>query len=487
MLWISGLLSPRCATLCAMHEVPTPIVPLDRLAPLIGDERMTEIKSLAALLGDQLDGVVWNVNSTATGGGVAEMLLSLIAYSRGAGVETRWLVAAGDPAFFAITKRIHNGLHGSAGDGGALGEEERRHYDQVCATEAQALLDRVEPGDALILHDPQTLGLVKPAVEAGVQVVWRCHVGTEERNVYSERAWEFLRPYVEAAPAVVFSRAGYVPDYVDPARVAIIPPAIDPFSAKNEDLTDDTVTAVLRRIGYVQNGPSAGGVVQLESNNPDDEVGTVRRSATVVGEGAPPPLDAPVVVQVSRWDRLKDMQGLLEAFAKEFAGEPYHLALVGPDVSGVTDDPEGQEVLQECTRAWQALPADVRRQVRLVSLPMDDVEENAAMVNAIQRHAAVVVQKSLMEGFGLTVAEAMWKARPVVASAVGGILDQIVDGQTGLLLRYPRDHDELGAHLRRLLEDPELAAKLGAAARARVNEQFLPDRQLKQWARLLQQ
>ena len=190
-------------------------------------------------------------------------------------------------------------------------------------------------------------------------------------------------------------------------------------------------------------------------------------------------------MQVSRWDRLKDMQGLLEAFADELAGDGCHLALVGPSVAEVADDPEGMEVLAECTRAWEALPDAIRRQIRLVTLPMDDGEENAAMVNAIQRHAAVVVQKSLMEGFGLTVAEAMWKSRPVVASAIGGILDQIVDEESGLLLRDPYDHAELQTALRRVLGNPELAGRLGAGARARVNEEFLPDRQLRQWVELI--
>lgn len=467
-----------------MREVSTPTVTLDRLGPLIGPDRLRGIEELAGRLRElSSDNVVWNVNSTASGGGVAEMLAGLVAYARGAGVDTRWLVAAGDPAFFALTKRIHNGLHGSPGDGGALGEEERRHYDEVSAAEGEALRERVSPGDVVILHDPQTLGLIRPAMEAGAKVVWRCHVGTEDRNEFSTRVWEFLRPYVEQAPVSVFSRAGYVPAFVDPGRVVIIPPAIDPYSAKNEDLPPDTVAAILRRIGYVQSG--AGDAHEVRWSTEGGEERAVTRTAEVVGEGGPPPVDAPVIVQVSRWDRLKDMQGLLEAFAAGLAGEGYHLALVGPSVAGVADDPEGAEVLEECTRAWQAQPPDVRRQIRLVSLPMDDGDENAAMVNAIQRHAAVMVQKSLMEGFGLTVAEAMWKARPVVASGIGGILDQVVDGENGLLLHDPRDRAEVVAAMRRLLEDPELADRLGAAARDRVCEQFLPDRQLRQWVELI--
>ena len=469
-----------------MHEVATSTVPLDRLGPLIGADRLREMEQLAARAREALGGAkIWNVNSTATGGGVAEMLVSLLAYSRGAGVDARWLVAAGDPAFFALTKRVHNGLHGSPGDGGALGAEERRHYDEISAPEGEALRELVSPGDVVILHDPQTLGLVRHAVDAGAKVIWRCHIGTEESNEYSERAWEFLRPMIEQAPMSVFSRPGYVPEFVEPDRAVVIAPAIDPYAAKNEDLSDETVAAVLRQIGYAaaEEGTDAGQSVTWQGAGGEQR--SVSRRAEIVGEGGPPPLDAPVVVQVSRWDRLKDMQGLLEAFAEYLAGEGCHLALVGPSVAGVADDPEGMEVLTECTRAWHALPDAVRRQIRLVSLPMEDGQENAAMVNAIQRHAAVVVQKSFMEGFGLTVAEAMWKSRPVVASAIGGILDQIEDGVNGFLLHDPRDHPELQAALRRVLEDPPLATRLGVAARARVNAEFLPDRQLRQWMELL--
>ena len=161
--------------------------------------------------------------------------------------------------------------------------------------------------------------------------------------------------------------------------------------------------------------------------------------------------------------------------------------LAGPDVSGVTDDPEGQAVLDECRGAGSDLPAARAGVCTSLSLPMNDAEENAAIVNAIQRHAAVVVQKSLAEGFGLTVAEAMWKARPVVASAVGGIQDQIVDGEHGVLLADPRDLQAMGTAVDRLLGSPREAARLGARARRRVSDEFLGDRHLIQWVNLLQE
>jgi trehalose synthase len=176
------------------------------------------------------------------------------------------------------------------------------------------------------------------------------------------------------------------------------------------------------------------------------------------------------VAQVSRWDRLKDHLGLMRAFARlevaETAGA--HLVLAGPSVTGVADDPDGPAVLAELTAAWRALPHDARRRVQIASLPMVDPTENAAMVNALQRHTAVVVQKSLREGYGLTVAEAMWKGRPVVAGAVGGIVDQIDDGVDGLLVGDPRSAIATGHALVRLLGDPVERDRLGAAARARA-------------------
>lgn len=215
----------------------------------------------------------------------------------------------------------------------------------------------------------------------------------------------------------------------------------------------------------------------------------MRRPAQILREGPPPSADVPLVVQVSRWDRLKDMAGVLEGFARhvEHSGGPEnaHLALVGPNVAGVSDDPEGRQVLDECAAIWGSLPQDRRRRIALVALPTDDVEENAAVVNAVQRHAAVVVQKSLAEGFGLTVAEAMWKSRPVVASAVGGILDQITTGQQGLLVQDPCDLEEFGAALSGLLVDAEESNRLGAAARVRIQDRFLPDRDLTQWAQVI--
>jgi trehalose synthase len=469
-----------------MHEVPIQALPLENFHALVGDEQSQRLgeaaESARHLLGQR---IVWNVNSTAAGGGVAEMLQPLVAYARGAGIDTRWVVIEGDPGFFRITKRLHNGLHGEPGDEGALGDAEHAHYEGVLRANAEELAAMVCPGDVVILHDPQTAGLVPAMAGAGAVAIWRSHIGSDRSNEAVARSWSFLQPYLGPAGAYVFSRAAYVPDWLrDDARTHLIAPSIDPFTAKNQDLPAATVRAVLGHVGIVM---ADGNRATPGFTRRDGSPGRVDHLADIVRTGPAPLPDAPLVVQVSRWDRLKDMQGVMEGFARHVvaAGTDAHLALVGPNVTGVADDPEGTEVLEECIGAWRRLPHAERARIQLVCLPMADVEENAAIVNALQRHAAVVVQKSLAEGFGLTVAEAMWKARPVVASAVGGIRDQIVDGEHGLLLDDPSDHQAFGSAVRRLLDDPAYAGRLGRNARKRTTESFLGSRHLIEYAELL--
>jgi trehalose synthase len=199
----------------------------------------------------------------------------------------------------------------------------------------------------------------------------------------------------------------------------------------------------------------------------------------------PVPDGAPLVTQVSRWDRLKDPRGVMRCFVENVEDDEAHLLLAGPSVAAVSDDPEGAEVLAEVEGYRNELDPVVRRRVHLATLPMDDVQENAAIVNAIQRRSDIVVQKSLAEGFGLTVAEAMWKARPVVATKAGGIQDQIVDGESGVLLDDPLDLETAGDALGQLLGDPDYRTELGEAARRRVEDQFLGTRSLIQYAQLL--
>ena len=425
--------------------------------------------------------VIWNVNSTARGGGVAELLQSLVAYVRGAGFDCRWAVIAGDPDFFALTKRLHNRLHGATGDGGPLDDEQRAIYDRVSKKNARALARLVRRGDIVLLHDPQTAGLVRPLLDRGASVIWRCHVGLDVPNDLARSAWDFLRPYVEGADAYVFSRAAFAWEDLDPERLFVIPPSIDVFTPKNQELDPPTVGAILAAAGLGANSADAPPVFTRSDGSPE----RVDRRAELI-EDAQVPAAGHVVTQVSRWDRLKDPAGVLDAFAGVIAPRTdAHLVLAGPAVAAVADDPEGAEVLAEVAAQREGLPGDVRARVHLALLPMEDLEENAAIVNALQRRSQVVCQKSLAEGFGLTVAEAMWKARPVVASAVGGIQDQIVDGETGVLVA-PHDLDEFGEAVTSLLADPARAERLGAQARARVRDTFLGPRHLTQYVDLFE-
>jgi trehalose synthase len=463
-----------------LTEVHVPVFPLERFVPLIGDEHGAQLTETAARARKLLEGrTVWNINTTATGGGVAEMLQTLLGYSRGAGVDARWLVMAGDPEFFRLTKRMHNFFHGNPGDGGPLGEAERAKFEDVAATNGQELAAMVRAGDIVLVHDPQPAGLVPVLKSIGAAVVWRSHIGIDTSNEYTEAAWSFVRPYVEQADVCVFSRKAYVPDWLE-RPVRIIAPSIDPFAVKNEELPGEAVRAILTHVGLIRGELDTVPVFHRLDGSP----ARVDHVADLVRAGPPPSPDDHLIIQVSRWDRLKDMHGVMTGFAEELDGTTdAHLALIGPNVSGVTDDPEGAEVLDECIDAWQELPHSARERISLVCLPMHDTEENAAIVNAAQRHAMIVVQKSLAEGFGLTVAEAMWKARPVVGSAVGGIQDQ-VDESSGILLEDPRDLVAFGAALRKLLDDPAKAAEMGEHARKRAIDHFISTRHLSQYVEL---
>lgn len=469
-----------------MTEVETIARDLERFRPLVGEERTAQGLRVADRLRPVLQHrVVWNINSTATGGGVAEMLRALLGYVRGAGFDCRWVAIDGDADFFRVTKRLHHSLHGSLGDGSPLDEEAHRIYRRVCDRNAAALLERIAPDDVVLLHDPQTAGLADALIDRGAVVLWRCHIGHTTTDPEVEAGWHFLQPYLQRVPAFVFSRRAYVPPYCDHGRSTVITPSIDAFSPKNQDLSDATVRAILVRTGILS-GSDGGGAAEFVREN--GERGRVERRAEIVRVGDAPMPDTPLVVQVSRWDPLKDPVGVVRGFAALVAGGGAgraELMMVGPDVTAVADDPEGVKVLDEVKAEWARLPEEIRRRVHLVSLPMADVDENAAMVNAIQRHATIVVQKSLHEGFGLTVTEAMWKARPVVAGAVGGICDQITNGVHGVLLRDPADVFAFAAALQRVLADKEFADGMGMRARERVRERFLGFQHLVKYARLI--
>ena len=461
--------------------VEVPRRPVSLLEPIIGGSRYVRLIESADQVRQLLAGrTIWNVNSTATGGGVAEMLEVLVGYIKDLGISVGWLVITGDAEFFAITKRLHNQIHGDLA-GGPLGAADAQHYMRMLTANAAELLGRIRPGDVVLLHDPQTAGLAGPLVRAGALVVWRCHIGADWENDATRAGWDFLRPHLTSAHGYVFSRRGYVPAWLPEGKVSIIPPSIDPFSPKNQDLDRATVQAILATLGVLDGAPPQ---VPPRFVCRDGNTGTVTRPAVITGEGRPG-ADDPVLLQVSRWDRLKDMAGVMRGFADHVAprGAGY-LILAGPAVTEVSDDPEGAAVYGECLLQWHDLPPAARARVLLVTLPLDDIDENAAMVNALQRHATVITQKSLAEGFGLTVSEGMWKGRPVIGSAVGGIIDQIADG-TGVLLPDPADLRAFGQAASQLLADQAEATRLGQAAHAYVRENYLGDIHLLRYGELL--
>jgi trehalose synthase len=438
------------ATLQRVDLSPTPV---ERYRPLLGDDAFAKFGAAMREFAARTRGkVVWNVNSTGRGGGVAELLDALIPYDIAAGVDERWVVIEGSPEFFAVTKKIHMLLHGVAPDGVELTADDRRVYEETLMPNAAALLELMRPGDVALLHDPQTLGLIPALTEQGVKVVWRCHIGVDEPNATALGAWRFLSPYLSTASAIVFSRDAYVWADCERSRVRIIAPCIDPFTGKNRDLDEKEVRAVLAGSRLIERVPGS----------------------------------ARFVLQVSRWDRLKDPVGVLRMFARHVAAvDDAWLVLAGPQITSVDDDPEQPKVLADVQAAAKTFDKKIRDRIVVAQIPMRDLEENALIVNALQRRAAIVVQKSIAEGFGLTVAEAMWKSRPVVASRVGGIEDQIENGKSGLLVDDPKDLPAFGSAVLDLLANPERATELGRQARLRVLGEFLAPRHLMQQAELV--
>src|SRR3954447_26850032 len=294
---------------------------------------------------------IWNVNSTARGGGVAEMLVTLLAYARGSGIDARWLVIGGEAEFFALTKRIHNRLHGVPGDGGALGTAERDIYQRALAASGEELRELVAPGDVIILHDPQTAGLIPWLRDTGTKTIWRCHVGLDVPNTLAREAWWFLEPYVMQADAYVFSREAFVWDELAPEKRAIIAPSIDVFSPKNAELDGGSVAAILATAGLRLGGAGEGCFRRLRGGR-----GVVRRRAQMLEERSLGARER-YVLQVSRWDSLKDPLGVIEGFAAHVAPPTdAHLVSPAPDVLAVADDPEGAAVFALARNRWYELP-----------------------------------------------------------------------------------------------------------------------------------
>jgi trehalose synthase len=383
-----------------------------------------------------------HVNATATGGGVAELIRGLLQHQ-----YAGWAVIAGAPAFYHVTKYVHLLLHGRGDPGRLDNPEMMRTYRDTLEPQADWFAQRLSPGAVVILHDPQTLGLA-PALKAmGVRVVWHCHIGA---HVAPEdgpaMVWRAFAPELAALDAVVTT----VPQFAPPGvrQVFVLPPAIDPAAPKNRQLSAEKIASVLDGIGLTAACVSPG--VSLT-------------------QAALLPHDARVVLQVSRWDPLKDMPGVVRCVVG--LPEDVHLVLAGTDPADIPDDPDGAAVCAEVQEVVANLPEADRARVHLVNISLRRPEVNDLVVNALQRRADVVLQKSLEEGFGLTVTEAMVKGRPVVASAVGGLRQQITDGWNGLLVD-PLDLDGVRAVVAGLLDDGPRRRELGERARTVVLERY---------------
>jgi trehalose synthase len=456
-----------------------------------------ELRAEAAGVATRLAGrTLWMVSSTAAGGGVAEMLPAIIRILGDLGITTRWaVIGSREPAFFELTKRIHNLIHGTGEL--RLTDDDRELFERVNRDNVADLRDSVRAGDLVVVHDPQPLpvaGLLRETL--GVHTIWRCHIGLDAENAATRMAWEFLAPYLRAYDHAVFSASEYIPEQLA-GRSSVIHPGIDPLAPKNRELMLRETVEVLCNGGVIPPpSPTLYGPYpalaqrvlphgMLAPANQGESVGLLTR---------------PIVTQVSRWDRLKGFLPLLRAFAalKQSISDPAsgpvqqrrlelaRLVLAGPEPAGVSDDPEAAGVLEEMRAAYSVLPPEIQQDIVLLLLPMHSPYQNALMVNALQRASTIVVQNSLREGFGLTIAEAMWKRVPVLSNSQAcGPRQQVRDGLDGRLISNPEDESELQQVLSAMLADSDGRQRWGRAAQRHVHERFLVFAQLRNWARLI--
>jgi len=382
--------------------------------PIVGKSYIEELRMLARRLSGK---TVLNVNSTFSGGGVAEILSRLVPLLNQLGVDVRWQTISGEAQFFKVTKKLHNALHGkdepiSDDEFSLFRETTKKNLNQIDFS-----------GDILFIHDPQPVALIAKKRDIGRKWIWRCHIDISHPD---SRVWEFLKQYVINYDAAVFSSPNFAQQL--PIRQFFAPPSIDPLSDKNKELPPEAVDAVLAKYGLNR--------------------------------------DKPLILQVSRFDRLKDPLGVIGAFElvrKNFACQ---LVLAGGTAS---DDPESGEVLEEIKERAGGNP-----DIHILDIPPgSDID-----INALQRAATIIMQKSLREGFALTISEALWKAKPVVASAVGGIPLQVKNRLTGLLC-----HSVEGAAyaLRQILANPEYGRWLGHNGKEHVRQHFLIVREIRDY------
>jgi len=451
------------------------------LLNLIGPTRVGRFQAAGDALAEGLSGrTVWNVSLDESTTGVGELVRSLLGYIEGFGITSRWLVVEHDPVLRQLARWIREGLQGFDDGQTPLGADEHADFEAALAAGTDELAGRVQPGDLVLLHDPGPAALAPAALARGATVVWRCHAGSAAPNEWAERSWAFLQPYVQDVHAVVLSRRGFLPSWVASDRLAVIAPSIDPLAPKNRPLELSMVHDVLTWAGLL-----AGDIpVAPRCVRSDGTEAPMRDRARLTAQNGPPPDSVPLVVQITRWDRLKDMPGVLAGFAHHVTDPDAHLLLAGPDPSTVAADHDANIVFQQCARAWAALSEPRRDRVHLATLPADP-DDSATIVNALQRHAAVVTQKAIAGDQSAAVAEAMFKARPIVASGVGGIRDQIHDHHNGLLIDEPADLAGFGAAVTQLLTDPKLADQLRYNAYQDAIDHALPDHHLLHWAALV--
>lgn len=370
------------------------------------------------LLADKLKGkVIQNVNSTAVGGGVAEILSRMINLLRQLGVDARWDVIKGDEKFFNITKKMHNALHGVDVE---VSLKELMYFQEVNRQNAKEM-DLC--GDILFIHDPQPIALVEQKETLGKKWVWRCHI---DFTTPKEEVMAFLKLYIEKYDSAVFSAPAFARKLSIPQ--VLISPSIDPLSDKNRELPQEVINSVLDRFGIDRTRP--------------------------------------IVTQISRFDYLKDPIGVIEVYKRVKKHIDCQLVLAG---GGATDDPEGAKVLEDVKNAAADDP-DIHV---LLLPPASDIE-----INALQRASSVILQKSLKEGFGLTVAEGLWKAKPVIASAVGGIPLQIAHKYSGILTH---SIDGTVHYLKQLLYEPDYAQRLALNGKEHIKNNFLITRHIRDY------
>lgn len=384
---------------------------VDGYISIVGSSIVEELK----LLAKKLEGkVIQQVNSAAVGGGVAEILTRIIPLLKELGVDSRWNVIKGNEDFFEVTKKFHNLLHGRAGG------LSRKDLSIFMETSEENIKNMDIYGDIVFIHDPQPAALIKRRTDN--KWIWRCHIDISNPN---QQVWKFLKKFVDNYDAAVFSSPRFSQKLA--LRQFLIHPSIDPLSDKNKPLPKEQIDAVLEKYRI--------------------------------------PKDKPIVMQISRFDRLKDPVGVIEAYRKTKRYVDCQLVLAG---GAAADDPEGAQVLEEVEDAASHDP-----DIHVLLLPQNDLE-----INALQSAAAVIMQKSLKEGFGLTVTEALWKAKPVVASNVGGIPLQIKHKYSGLLC-YSVDGASFA--LKQLLNSPEYARMLGENGREHIKNNFLITRHLRDY------